>query len=723
MRKNYLSILALCSILFFSLASLGSSTVQAASVTPVLEDGSTTCVSLGYANGYTVNPATPGGYVVVPSYLAISLNSGEGFNFNWSATAGIDAVLVSNGDQTNVYAYNPETMGDSGLSAPLDAGGSQTSVSNMSFCYDFEVLVKKTATTDFKRTYNWTIDKSVTPATWNLFANDSGTSQYTVAVTKSGFTDSNWTVSGDILVRNPAPTPATITGVSDSISGFGAVSVNCPVSFPYELAGGTSLHCTYSSSLPDGSSRTNTATAATSGAIGGGSYSVPVTFGSPGTVVNGSVNVDDTNGSSWVFNDSGSVTYEKTFTCNADSGKFNNTATIRETGQKDSAEVNVNCYDLNVSKDASTTFNRTWNWSIDKTGDQSSLLLSSGQIFPVNYQVVVDAQSNDGDFAVSGNITINNPAPMAATLSSVSDTVFSGINAVVNCPALMVPAGGTLNCTYSAVLPDKAQRTNTATAVLDNFDYAWNNLSGVLSGTTNYSGSAEVLFGSTPSVELDECIDVVDTRLDPTSGTVTVPLGTVCASDAPKTFTYSVSFGQNPLADVVLDCGNYLHKNTASFVTNDLFIKDSDSWYLDLTVKCDFGCTLTPGYWKTHSVYGPAPYDDNWLNILPAAQDSPFFNSGQTYYQVLWTTPSGGNAYYILAHAYIAAELNVLNGANVPADVSAALNQAESWFSQIYMTPDYNFKSNKTVRAEFISLAGLLDDYNNGLVGPGHCSE
>jgi len=54
------------------------------------------------------------------------------------------------------------------------------------------------------------------------------------------------------------------------------------------------------------------------------------------------IHVDDTNGGSWTFSDSGSVTYDKTFTCE-DEGENVNTATIRETGQSDSATVVVTC--------------------------------------------------------------------------------------------------------------------------------------------------------------------------------------------------------------------------------------------------------------------------------------------------------------------------------------------------------------------------------------------
>ena len=83
----------------------------------------------------------------------------------------------------------------------------------------------------------------------------------------------------------------------------------------------------------------------------------------------------------------------------------------------------------------------------------------------------------------------------------------------------------------------------------------------------------------------------------------------------------------------------------------------------DIEYVPDGGCTLTPGYWKTHSTYGPAPYDETWALV---GEDTPFFLSGQSYYDVLWTSPAG-NAYYNLSFHYIAAELNDLNGADFSA--------------------------------------------------------
>ena len=142
-------------------------------------------------------------------------------------------------------------------------------------------------------------------------------------------------------------------------------------------------------------------------------------------------------------------------------------------------------------------------------------------------------------------------------------------------------------------------------------------------------------------------------------------------------------------------------------------------------IPCPTGCTLTQGYWKTHSIRGPAPFDDNWNNLPGGlAEKTVFFYSGQTWYQVFWTAPKGGNAYYILAHQYEAAVLNILNGAD-PSAVTATLNSALALFSNPLNTPATigALKGNSALRAQFISLAGILDSYNTGTIGPGHCSE
>lgn len=116
------------------------------------------------------------------------------------------------------------------------------------------------------------------------------------------------------------------------------------------------------------------------------------------------------------------------------------------------------------------------------------------------------------------------------------------------------------------------------------------------------------------------------------------------------------------------------------------------------------GCTYTPGYYKNKGV-----------SLLPGGT---FHASGQTYLTVLQTPPKG-NAYYILAHQYIAAWINA-KSASVPADVQTALNQGGAYFATSGITPVTPYSATYT-KEKLTGWADLLARYNEGSVGPGHC--
>jgi len=134
------------------------------------------------------------------------------------------------------------------------------------------------------------------------------------------------------------------------------------------------------------------------------------------------------------------------------------------------------------------------------------------------------------------------------------------------------------------------------------------------------------------------------------------------------------------------------------------------------------GCTRTLGYWKNHTQYSAAPRDATWDELGALAENTPFFLSGQTYLQVL-QTEAGGNAYYILASQYIAATLNTLAEATTTTEVDDALSQAEWLFNTYTPAQIAALKGSSTLRQSFINYATILDDYNNGVVGPGHCAD
>jgi hypothetical protein len=586
----------------------------------------------------------------------------------------------------------------------------------------------KTATAHWTRTFHWTIDKSVTPATLNMFTGDSGTSQYTITVTKDNGTDAAW-VDGQICVTNGGDVATENLQIIDNVtmppSQTVIASVNVDLSSNPALDPGETGCYNYHVDIPSG----NVVGGATykdtadititnhSGHLGtpfGPNPSADSVLPASPLLTNDSVNVDDTNGGSWAFNASGSVSYTRTFTCDTDAGTHNNTATIRQTGQSDSASVTVNCYVLQVTKDASTSFTRTYHWSIDKSADQSSLTLALNQSFLVNYSVVVNTTgSTDSDWAVSGNIVVYNPAPIPATLNSVSDAVSGPVGATVNCGVSFpyaLAAGGTLNCTYSASLPDASSRTNTATATLQNTP----------GGTTDFSGSAAVDFSNATMTEADKCITVTDTYAG--------PLGTVCLGDTlPKTFTYSRTVGPYSV------CGEYTVNNTASFEAQDTHTTGSDSWTVNVNVPCAGGCSLTIGYWKTHAGFGPqadmvSPLLPQHLGTqlfgIPLGKTIKVSTAGEALQYLsfygsnnVFDASNGINKLYA---QLLAARLNIANGADgsILAPTIAAANA--------FLTTNDSLNWSSLSRAQknqVLIWVTTLDYYNNGLIGPGHCSQ
>ena len=116
-------------------------------------------------------------------------------------------------------------------------------------------------------------------------------------------------------------------------------------------------------------------------------------------------------------------------------------------------------------------------------------------------------------------------------------------------------------------------------------------------------------------------------------------------------------------------------------------------------------CTLTQGFWKNHEEAWPV---------------EELILGGTTYTKaqllvILGTAPRG-DATYILIHQLIAARLSVAGGAD-STDVATTLADADAWLAS------HPLGSNPkgADRQAGTALAALLDDFNNGVSGPGHC--
>ena len=176
------------------------------------------------------------------------LDPGETWIFTayYIASAGDVGVLTNNATASGYY------------------GGIKLEAWDTSSVNIWALSVNKTAATSFTRTYSWTIEKvgNLTEVEFMLGeVPETLPVGYNVTVDAS-YTDSNWTVTGTITVVNPAPIDAVINSIADIVSPDIAATVDfgVGVTFPYTLPAGGTLTGTYTASLPDNSSRTNTVT-------------------------------------------------------------------------------------------------------------------------------------------------------------------------------------------------------------------------------------------------------------------------------------------------------------------------------------------------------------------------------------------------------------------------------------------------------------------------------
>jgi hypothetical protein len=371
--------------------------------------------------------------------------------------------------------------------------------------------------------------------------------------------------------------------------------------------------------------------------------------------------------------------------------------------------LNLNLYYLNglqITTTANTEFNRTHHWTIQKLASTRDFTITPGQTITENYTVTLSDTCEDTNYEVYGSITVTNTNVAGAgnnfdiTLNSLTDAV-PPTATITSGPSLpyVLPAGQSVVFQYSTSLANVASGTNTATV---NASFA--------ATSRNFSATAPWdLSNPTNIVEIDKCVSVLDDH----AGLI----GNLCGNcgGQSQSISYQMLIGPYP------ECGEYVFNNTAKYVADTE--TGSSTASINIHIPCSGGCTLSIGYWKSHSKFGPAPYDDTWGQLSNGA-NTQFFYSGKTYYQVLQTSPNG-NAYYILAQQYIATQLNQLNGASIPSAVLTAYNQTSTLLNNPTYTPIYVgvAKGSSSLRKQYIALSEILDDYNIGATGPGHCTE
>ena len=508
------------------------------------------------------------------------------------------------------------------------------------------VAVSKNANTSFDRKFNWTVQKLVstdddcltgfndantsgTGLNIDLFNGQSDTVCWQIISDRGLPQDSNIQLSGTITIVNPTgpgqpildPIPATINSVSDIVSTNGVpASVVCPVTFPSTLAAGATLTCTYSKALSSSAAGTNTASAVVENGTTDLTYSSSAV---PFNPASGTINVEDENaslddsrtlpGAPVALSDDDTRTYTEVLSCPS-SRTESNTASLTETDtntlHEDPAFVNITCHTLSVSKDATPTYTRTFDWTVKKyvsTDDTCagsfedgtlSIDLFFGSSDTLCWKIVSDrGDPVDSAFKVTGTITIQNSAPIPANGVSVTDSLAGPVAATVDCDPVTpsnqstvdVPASSFKECTYEAFPTDATDRLNTATASLFG---------------QSYTGTALADFGD-PTTVIDETASLDDSR--------TLP-GAPLALSGDDTQTYTES----------LPCGSSrTESNLASLTEDDTGQLRTDPAAVNLTcVPPPDGCT--PGFWKNHTSLWDGVGGDDVTTII---QTTDLFNA------------------------------------------------------------------------------------------------
>jgi len=179
---------------------------------------------------------------------------------------------------------------------------------------------------------------------------------------------------------------------------------------------------------------------------------------------------------------------------------------------------------LVVTKTAAGTFDRTYQWMIDKTAtpESADIHLNDSQTFDFD----IDVASNgfiDSNFEASGSISIENPFNgFDATGLAVSDVLNDGTTASVDCNgATMVAGGQTLECSYTASPADATADLNTATA-----DYT------MAGQPRTSSGTAALAWTGT---DINGTVNVTDAF----DGGAATPLGNCTTATSPCSFQIS----------------------------------------------------------------------------------------------------------------------------------------------------------------------------------------
>jgi hypothetical protein len=444
-----------------------------------------------------------------------------------------------------------------------------------------DLTVTKTATPSFGRAYAWDVAKVVDgPDSVQVPAGTTHAFPYKVTVTHSS-TDSTWKVIGQITVHNSNNVAFEGVDVTDAIdNGAGACSVpaGSDVTVPANGTAVLDYTCTYASQ-PSPLDGTNTATATwddaayfTTADHATGTADADFSKVEPSTT-DQVVTVTDTLGGVLGTLDGATAENPTVFTYSVEQtapqgtcATYPNTAsvtTVRGFAQDllaaptvvtlDSASASASLcggLPLGVEATAGGSFDRTFQWLIDKSVDDTDVTIDNGQTATFAYTVTVTPNGAlDSGYALSGTVTVDNPNDWEDITADV--TVGTDLGGGADCTVVdgqdaVIPKGEGRSFAYSCTFTGTPALTGTVTATA-----TWD---AAAAATTASSTPAPVPVSLVVATETNRTITVTDDKTDPANP---VQLGTWTWDDGAHAFTYSLT-----KAGVASTCTDYTNVAT-----------------------------------------------------------------------------------------------------------------------------------------------------------------
>ncbi|MFC0582182.1 vWA domain-containing protein [Micrococcoides hystricis] len=382
-----------------------------------------------------------------------------------------ETITWSKQGEKHTYTYSRVLEGTAGECTTFDNTATiketkQSDDASTQVCINKPPVAAKTAAGSFDRDYDWKLTKKVAKSDYKVTPDTSVNPDYTVTAEIEKVTDTNVVVDGTITVTNPnnfgETQTATVTDQlyagDDALTGA-TCTVEGDASHTVEVAAGASVELNYSCELDAVPTKavTNHATVtwengqeavAKAGVEFNGTFTDDEVTVTDDKTVEGESNVL---GTVTVDNATGEIDGENSFSYSdveldaPDAGTcadFTNKAVVTEStnmddNNSDTAKVKI-CTgtDLQISKVTFYKFDRTYDWSIAKTGSADQHVFGSSEDvdYSVDYTVTVKAEGyEDHDAKFGGDITVTNPSTWnAVTAAEITDVPsFDGVSCTV----------------------------------------------------------------------------------------------------------------------------------------------------------------------------------------------------------------------------------------------------------------------------------------------------